>query len=99
MAAVESNIDKIEIGDDCSSDSEYASTYNSETTSLSSSVFNYVYENGRRYTSDRKGAGSGYILPNDEQEQVRIPSNPSALYTHHPSENKSAANLYNNSFL
>jgi hypothetical protein len=63
-------VDQIEIGDDDISDSEYASSYRSETTSLTSSVFHFVYENGRRYTSDRKGAGSGYVLPNDAEEQV-----------------------------
>lgn len=64
------NIDQIEIGDNDISDSEYAESYNSETTSLTSSVFDFVYENGRRYTSQRRGAGSGYNLPNDEVEQV-----------------------------
>ncbi|RPA74047.1 S-adenosyl-L-methionine-dependent methyltransferase [Ascobolus immersus RN42] len=73
MAAVESSPyeERIEIGDDVS-ESEYESSLTSETTSLTSSVFNFVYENGRRYTSDRKGAGSGYVLPNDEQEQERL---------------------------
>ncbi|RPA81048.1 S-adenosyl-L-methionine-dependent methyltransferase [Ascobolus immersus RN42] len=42
----------------------------SDTTSLSPSVFDYVYENGRRYASNRTGNDS--ILPNDEQEQERL---------------------------
>ncbi|KAL1966262.1 hypothetical protein VTN77DRAFT_4615 [Rasamsonia byssochlamydoides] len=41
----------------------------SDTTSLASSVKNYVYENGRRYHSYHHGE---YILPNDEDEQDRL---------------------------
>lgn len=41
----------------------------SSTQSLSSSVLNYQYENGRRYHAFREGA---YILPNDEREQDRL---------------------------
>jgi SAM-dependent methyltransferase len=41
----------------------------SYTESLSSSVLNYKYENGRRYHAYREGA---YILPNDEAEQRRL---------------------------
>jgi trans-aconitate methyltransferase len=39
------------------------------STSLASSVFNYTYENGRRYHAYRAGA---YFLPNDELEQDRL---------------------------
>ncbi|KIV96833.1 hypothetical protein PV10_00650 [Exophiala mesophila] len=39
------------------------------TTSLASSVFDYVYENGRRYHKYREGS---YALPNDDQEQERL---------------------------
>jgi hypothetical protein len=61
----------IEIGD-LDDDSTYApSTVDSDTTSLSSSVFNYHYENGRRYTSQRTSGGD-YALPNDEAEQERL---------------------------
>ncbi|KAH8692975.1 S-adenosyl-L-methionine-dependent methyltransferase [Talaromyces proteolyticus] len=42
---------------------------NSMTTSLSSSVLTYVYENGRRYHQLREG---NYIFPNDEKEQDRL---------------------------
>ncbi|OJJ34531.1 hypothetical protein ASPWEDRAFT_185016 [Aspergillus wentii DTO 134E9] len=42
---------------------------NSELTSLASSVFNYVYENGRTYHAYRQGS---YVLPNDEKEQERL---------------------------
>lgn len=37
--------------------------------SLTSSVLNYQYENGRRYHAYREGA---YIMPNDEPEQQRL---------------------------
>lgn len=39
------------------------------TTSISSSVIDYVYENGRRYHSYREGE---YLFPNDEDEQDRL---------------------------
>ena len=58
----------IELGDDSYSDSDAESCY-SDTTSLTSSVFNYTYENGRRYSSQRKHSGD-YTMPNDELEQV-----------------------------
>lgn len=45
------------------------SGYGSETTSLGSSVFNYEYENGRRYHAFRAGQ---YAIPNDETEQNRL---------------------------
>jgi len=39
------------------------------STSLTSSIFDYKYENGRRYHAYRAGA---YVLPNDELEQDRM---------------------------
>jgi hypothetical protein len=39
----------------------------SSTGSLSSSIFNYEYENGRTYHAFRDGK---YIMPNDDKEQV-----------------------------
>ncbi|KAL1969217.1 hypothetical protein VTN77DRAFT_471 [Rasamsonia byssochlamydoides] len=39
------------------------------TASLSSSIFNYQYENGRRYHAYRQGE---YVIPNDEREQERM---------------------------
>ncbi|KAJ4595961.1 hypothetical protein HRR86_004437 [Exophiala dermatitidis] len=39
------------------------------TTSLNSSIFDWVYENGRRYHSYRP---TQYVLPNDEEEQERL---------------------------
>ncbi|KAL1961756.1 hypothetical protein VTN77DRAFT_1082 [Rasamsonia byssochlamydoides] len=41
----------------------------SYVSSLSSSIRNYIYENGRRYHAYHEGA---YIAPNDEEEQDRI---------------------------
>ncbi|KAL1893852.1 hypothetical protein Cpir12675_003920 [Ceratocystis pirilliformis] len=50
------------------------STYGSEgdstnTASISSSIFHYQYENGRRYHAFREGQ---YMLPNDDREQERL---------------------------
>ncbi|KAF2457553.1 S-adenosyl-L-methionine-dependent methyltransferase [Lineolata rhizophorae] len=45
------------------------STFDSETTSLSSSILNHTYENGRRYHSYKAGK---YFVPNDEAEQDRV---------------------------
>ncbi|BDD55388.1 hypothetical protein MAP00_000910 [Monascus purpureus] len=39
------------------------------TDSLSSSILNYQYENGRRYHAFREGE---YMIPNDEREQERL---------------------------
>ncbi|KAI8664798.1 hypothetical protein NCS56_00913700 [Fusarium sp. Ph1] len=47
-------------------DSEASSSY---LSSLKSSVFNYKYENGRRYHAFREGA---YLVPNDDEEQDRM---------------------------
>ncbi|KAJ5978933.1 hypothetical protein N7501_002275 [Penicillium viridicatum] len=57
------------------SDTDDASLYTdsldnaSYTTSVTSSVLDYQYENGRRYHSYHEGE---YILPNDEREQDRL---------------------------
>lgn len=42
----------------------------SSTQSLTSSVLNYEYENGRRYHAFRAGQ---YFMPNDDQEQEVSP--------------------------
>ncbi|KAI5816918.1 S-adenosyl-L-methionine-dependent methyltransferase [Pyronema omphalodes] len=47
----------------------YETGSESDTTSLSSSIFHYEYENGRRYHAYRAGT---YALPNDETEQDRL---------------------------
>jgi len=44
-------------------------SFYSDTTSLNSSVFNYEYENGRRYHAYKAGK---YYIPNDEEEQDRL---------------------------
>jgi hypothetical protein len=41
----------------------------SETSSATSSIFAYTYENGRRYHAYREGQ---YLQPNDEKEQERL---------------------------
>lgn len=46
--------------------SEASASY---VSSLSSSIFNYKYENGRRYHAFREGA---YLVPNDDEEQSRM---------------------------
>ncbi|KAF4445598.1 methyltransferase [Fusarium austroafricanum] len=62
-------VDEDEIaGDD--RDSTYSSDAGSVyTASATSSIYNYQYENGRRYHAFREGQ---YVLPNDDQEQQRL---------------------------
>lgn len=59
----------VAVDTDFESDSAYAESFTSYTTSLSSSAFDYRYELGRRYHSYRQGR---HFLPNDEQEQDRM---------------------------
>ncbi|KAL2021766.1 hypothetical protein VTK56DRAFT_6709 [Thermocarpiscus australiensis] len=55
---------------DSDTDSAYASLAGSSRTgSITSSITDYVYENGRRYHAYRSGQ---YVLPNDEAEQERL---------------------------
>jgi len=54
---------------DIENDSTYGDDFISETTSLSSSIFQHRFENGRRYHAYKAGK---YILPNDEQELDRL---------------------------
>jgi hypothetical protein len=51
------------------SDEDYESGAESATTSLSSTIYAYEYENGRRYHAYKAGT---YALPNDETEQERF---------------------------
>ncbi|KAE8153371.1 S-adenosyl-L-methionine-dependent methyltransferase [Aspergillus avenaceus] len=51
------------------SDFDDQQSVDSDLTSIASSIYNYVYENGRTYRSYRPGT---YILPNDEKEQERL---------------------------
>ncbi|GAD92425.1 TAM domain methyltransferase, putative [Paecilomyces variotii No. 5] len=48
---------------------DFISDGGSSTDSLTSSVFSYQYENGRRYHAYRQGE---YVIPNDEKEQDRL---------------------------
>ncbi|KAF9893354.1 hypothetical protein FE257_011786 [Aspergillus nanangensis] len=48
---------------------DYGSDGASSTDSISSSILNYQYENGRRYHAYQQGE---YMLPNDEREQERM---------------------------
>ncbi|EPS35960.1 hypothetical protein H072_10565 [Dactylellina haptotyla CBS 200.50] len=50
-------------------DSLYGSDYGSATTSLSDSVRNYKYENGRRYHAYKEGQ---WVMPNDEVQQEQM---------------------------
>ncbi|PNY25604.1 Uncharacterized protein TCAP_04461 [Tolypocladium capitatum] len=51
-------------------DSAYGSDRDTTyTSSVTSSIFDYQYENGRRYHAYRSGQ---YVLPNDTQEQERL---------------------------
>lgn len=57
----------LEVDDDLSSVS--GDSFQSDTTSLTSTAYEHVYENGRRYHNYRAGK---YVMPNDEQEQDRL---------------------------
>lgn len=59
----------VAVDNDFETDSAYAESFNSYTTSLASSALDYRYELGRRYHSYRSGR---HFLPNDEQEQDRM---------------------------
>ncbi|KAF2457724.1 S-adenosyl-L-methionine-dependent methyltransferase [Lineolata rhizophorae] len=75
MAAVEpeappNQLEHIEAEEGSDADSALGSEAATSTTSLASSVLDYVYENGRRYQRSRRGEDS--MFPNDEQEQDRL---------------------------
>ncbi len=55
--------------DDDVNDSGVEDSSSLQSTSVASSVWNYTYENGRRYHAYRAGS---YPLPNDETEQDRM---------------------------
>lgn len=73
MAAIEPQqvfADEVVNADDEDSGSSiYEGSLSSDLTSLTSTVYNYQYENGRRYHNFRAGK---YVLPNDETEQDRL---------------------------
>jgi ubiquinone/menaquinone biosynthesis C-methylase UbiE len=60
---------EIDAGGSEDNDSTYGESISSLTTSLTSSITNYQYENGRRYHAYREGA---YVFPNDEKENDRM---------------------------
>ncbi|KAI5841986.1 S-adenosyl-L-methionine-dependent methyltransferase [Morchella snyderi] len=66
---------EISVASSCNSDDDASSTYGTDidglysTESLSSSIYEYRYENGRRYHAYKAGK---YMLPNDETEQDRL---------------------------
>lgn len=55
-------------GTDSEDDSTFGDAGSSVNISMSSSVMNYKFENGRRYHSFREGR---YAFPNDDREQER----------------------------
>jgi hypothetical protein len=66
----EQQIEADDHGDNASeADSALGDDVASSSASLTSSVLNYTYENGRRYHAFREG---NYVLPNDEAEQDRL---------------------------
>lgn len=56
-------------GDSDDGDSALGDDSASETRSLTQSIMDYEYENGRRYHAYQAGK---YPMPNDEQEQARM---------------------------
>lgn len=67
--------------DGSASDLDDASVYSS--ASLTSSIFNHVYENGRRYHAFRAGA---YLNPDDEEEQGKLAMNFARLHDTDPGD-------------
>jgi trans-aconitate methyltransferase len=60
------DVDVVEEEEWSDGDSALGSEWPPSTQSLSSSMWNYTYENGRRYHAFRAG---NYFMPNDEEEQ------------------------------
>ncbi|KAK1993100.1 S-adenosyl-L-methionine-dependent methyltransferase [Colletotrichum falcatum] len=63
---VDTDIDDPAADNDSAYGSDSGTAY---TGSITSSIFHYQYENGRRYHAYREGQ---YVLPNDDQEQERL---------------------------
>ncbi|KAK1988427.1 methyltransferase domain-containing protein [Colletotrichum cereale] len=63
---VDTDIENAGVANDSAYGSDSGTAY---TGSITSSVFHYQYENGRRYHAYREGQ---YVLPNDDQEQERL---------------------------
>jgi trans-aconitate methyltransferase len=62
----DNDVDVVEEEEWSEGDSALGSEWPPSTQSLSSSIWNYTYENGRRYHAFRAG---NYFMPNDEEEQ------------------------------
>ncbi|KAL4900133.1 hypothetical protein BDW74DRAFT_188678 [Aspergillus multicolor] len=60
---------EVDVNQPDDTDSVFSDDYNSELTSLRSSIVDYRYENGRRYHAYRAGA---YWGPNDEKAQDHL---------------------------
>ncbi|KAJ5392644.1 hypothetical protein N7509_008134 [Penicillium cosmopolitanum] len=63
------DIADIQVDPDVSTSSSDYDSIRSDLTSLTESVYSYIYENGRTYHAYRSGS---YFLPNDEREQDRL---------------------------
>ena len=59
---------RVEVAGDDEDDGYETSGDSAASTSLASSARSFIYENGRRYHSFRRGA---YLFPNDDREQDR----------------------------
>jgi len=57
---------------DDNSDGDSTWEHQSDTTSISSSIRQYRYENGRTYHSYKANEGVAYFLPNDDREVDRL---------------------------
>ncbi|ELR10711.1 hypothetical protein GMDG_04969 [Pseudogymnoascus destructans 20631-21] len=66
LLQVDPNDDALDL---CDTDSALGANASTTSTSITSSIRNYQYENGRRYHALREGE---YLLPNDEREQERL---------------------------
>ncbi|KAI5806111.1 S-adenosyl-L-methionine-dependent methyltransferase [Geopyxis carbonaria] len=67
----DSDNSQIAVDTSLSTDSDYGTSLNSTalSQSITSTIFDYVYENGRRYHRYAEGR---YAMPNDETEQDRL---------------------------
>ncbi|KAF8053742.1 S-adenosyl-L-methionine-dependent methyltransferase [Lyophyllum atratum] len=59
----------LEVDNETDGSTGYSSTIESSTHSITSSIVDYVYENGRRYHRYQEGK---YMLPNDEFRSTRL---------------------------
>jgi hypothetical protein len=69
VAAMPEGYIQPDLDDHFDANEDYQSGVESATTSITSSIFEYQYENGRRYHAYKAGT---YSIPNDEIEQERF---------------------------